>query len=93
LPPGRLHRLSGDLDAVFLEQGKQGGIARLWHIAGELGIRSRAVSGSPLLLMKRRFEVAGHSMAGEGHVLHIALIDLLQEVRVRQGDRRLLRPQ
>src|SRR6266567_779580 len=93
LPPGNLHGLSGDLDAFFLEQGEQGGITRLWHKTGELGIRSRAVSGSPLLLMKRRFEIPGDGIAGEGHVLDIALLDLLQEAGVGQIDRRLLRTQ
>jgi hypothetical protein len=82
LPPGNLHWLSGDTYPLFLEQGEQVGITRLWHKTGELGIRSRAVSRSPLLLMQRRFEIPGHGIAGEGHVLDIALLDLLQEAGV-----------
>src|SRR5438876_263427 len=78
---------------VFLEQGEQVGITRLWHIAAELGIRRRAVAGAALRLTKRRFEIPGDGIAGEGHVLDIALLDLLQEAGVGEVDRRLLRTQ
>jgi len=81
--------LSGDLDAVFLERGKQGEITGLRHIAGELGIRHRGVPGAALLLTQGRFEIPGHGIAGEGHILHIALLRLLQEAGVGQIDRRL----
>ena len=47
------------------------------------------VPGAALLLMKRRFEIAGHGIAGERHILDIALLHLLKEAGVRQVDRRL----
>src|SRR5205807_7715882 len=64
-----------------------------WHIAAELGIGHRAVPGAALRLTKGRFEIAGDGIAGEGHILHMALLHLLQEAGVGEVDRRLLRTQ
>ena len=42
-----------------------------------------------MLLPKRYFEIPGHGIAGERHILHMALLHLLKEAGVGQIDRGL----